>query len=174
MELVKEFDEYTCAHEIKLKDNEKVLKINYAGNGDLYMSITEGRRLDKKYGDSIFIDIKEEDGAIYDATYNLYSRIMFKNKKDPRNIVDEDNNVVWLDDDRPENEADKFLIQNYGKVIRLKFVRICDDKIFNRKNSRSINIRFCMNESRYKEYAYEFDKYYKDLSGMEKGKQYRK
>lgn len=174
MELTKEINSNYESHAIILKDGYKALKMNYAGNGDLYMSMTEGRKLDNRYGDSIFIDIQQEDGSIFDAFYNLYGRIIDKNKKNPRNLVDIENNIVWLDDDRPDNEADKFMIQNYGELIRLKFIRISEDKMFVRKNSRSINIRFCMNGSRYSEYAYEFAKTFKDLDGIEKGKQYRK
>lgn len=174
MELIKETDLRNEINNIILKDEQKLLKMYYAGNGDLYMSMSDGKRLDREYGGSIFMDIREEDGNIYDATYNLYSRIMDRNKINPRNIIDEDNNVVWLDDDRQENEADKFMIQNYGDIIRLKFVRIGDNKLFNRKNSRCITIRFSMDGSRYHEYANEFATFYRNLNEIEKGKQYRK
>lgn len=169
MELIKERDYYAGTYTVVLKEDVKELKLNYAGNGDLYMSMTEGRRLDKKYGDSIFLDIREEDGSIYDAVYNLYYRISDKHKNNPVDLMDEDNNIVWLDDDRPKDEADKFIIQNYGEVIRLKFVRVSNHNKFDfsRKNSRSINIRFCMSGSRYEYYALEFDKFYKDLNKIE-------
>lgn len=174
MELTKEINSNYESHIITLKDGYKTLKMNYAGNGDLYMSMTEGRRLDNRYGDSIFLDIQQEDGSIFDIFYNLYGRIMDKHKKNPRNLVDIENNIVWLDDDKKDNEADKFMIQNYGEVIRIKFIRISEEKSFSRKNSRSINIRFCMSGSRYSEYAYEFAKAFSELEGIEKGRQYRK
>ncbi len=66
------------------------------------------------------------------------------------------------------------MIQNYGEVIRIKFIRISEDKLFARKNSRSVNIRFCMNGSRYSEYAYEFAKAFSEMEGIEKVRQYRK
>lgn len=169
MELIKERDYYDGTYTIKLKEEEKELKMSFQGNDDLYMSMTENRRLDRKMGDSIFMDIRVEDGTIYDLAYILYSRIKDKNKQHPSDIMDEDDNVVWLDDDRHELEADKFMVQNYGEVIRFKFVRVSDPTTFNfkRKNSRSIDIRFCMNGSRYNEFAQEFKKFYNELNQIE-------
>ena len=176
MELIKERDFSTGTYTTVLKDEEKKLKLYYADNGDLYMSITDGRRLDRKYGDYIFMDIREEDGTIYDILYNFHGRINDKNEHNPANLIDEEKNIVWYDDDRPLEEADKFMIQNYNEVIRLKFVRVSDPTTFNfqRKNSRSINIRFCMRGSRYKEYAYEFAKLYNDINAIEGTKVYKK
>lgn len=175
MEFIKEHDAERGFSFI-FKDEFKKLEIGYSEEGDLLMSMTEGRMLDNRNGDSIYIDIHEDDGNVYDVLYNLYSRIMLKRENHPTKLVDIEKYIVWLDDDKNDLEADKFMIQNYGDILRLKFVRTSDphSNIFKHKNYKNINIKFSMKQSRYPEYVDEFAKLYRDLSRIEERKVYKR
>ena len=78
MKILKTVNEFNYC-DIKLKEDEKELLISLSGNGDLYMSMTEGRRLSKTFNDYVMLDINKKDEDIYNVFDNLYYGIMSKN-----------------------------------------------------------------------------------------------
>ena len=115
-----------------------------------------------------------EDGNIYDAIYNFYSKLVDKSKKtQKKNVLDIENNVVLLSEDRKEDTADKLMIINYGEILRIKFIRT-GSNIITFKPRKSINIKFRMYDSRYDEYTQDIIKLYKDINGIEARKVYRR
>ena len=174
MELKKEKDLYAGTYTITLKEESKELKLYYDRDNNLHMSISDGKTLNNKQGDYIFMDINLEDGNIYDAIYNFYSKLVDKSKKtQKKNVLDIENNVVLLSEDRKEDTADKLMIINYGEILRIKFIRT-GSNIITFKPRKSINIKFRMYDSRYDEYTQDIIKLYKDINGIEARKVYRR
>ena len=125
MEITKTRDELG-SNIVVLTEDTKKLTMYMAGNGDLYMEMTDGIRLNKDLNDWRYLDI-------------------FKNPK----LQDINNSIVWVSDDGLEKEEDRLIINDYGEIYRLSFIRNNPIEKTKRKPSRSIVIRFATSGSRY-------------------------
>lgn len=174
MEITKIKNDFNTQN-IKLKEDNTELTVFLSGNGDLYMSITNGERLEKMFNDYRWIDIRQEDEDIYNVFDNLYENIIEKNVIE-NNIVDEDGNIIWTSDNGIKEQEDNIIIFKYDDYYRLEFVRnnMHDAYETKRKPSRRIEIRFAISGSRYKEYIGCFLNMYKELGNIEKRKLLRK
>lgn len=162
--------------DIKLKEDEKELLISLSGNGDLYMSMTEGRRLSKTFNDYIMFDINKKDEDIYNVFNNLYYGIMEKNGIHKTDLVDKDNNITWVSDEGRLEDEDSLTIIKYNDNYRLLFLRNNDNNRYDtrRKSSRKVDIRFSTSGSRYKDYTSFFMVLYSELHNIEERKVLRK
>ena len=160
---------------IELKEDLNKLTI-YPSNNDLYMSITDGRRLEKYSDDFRFMDICKRDDDIYNAFNNLYNGIMLKSKGTNTNLIGEDNSIVWISDGEKEESEDILMIFKQEDFYRLLFVRNNNHKerLKKRKSSQSIDIKFSTTDSRYKDFVGYFINVYNELQNIEKSKIYKK
>lgn len=175
MKLHKAVNEFNFC-DIKLIEEEKELLIYLAGNNDLYMSMTEGRRLSRLDDDTIVFDITKRDEEIYSVFDKLYNGIMDKSKIHETDIVDRYNNIEWISDEGREDEEDSLSIIKHNDYYRLLFIRNNQNNRFDtrRKSSRYIAIRFSTSGSRYKDYVGFFTTLYSELHNIQEEKVYRK
>lgn len=175
MKIYKTVNEFNYC-DIKLKEDEKELSIFLAGNGDLYMSMTEKRRLGKMFNDYIMFDIKKTDEDIYNVFDILYKSIMEKNEKYKTELIDKYNNIEWVSDEGRIDDEDSLTIIKHNNYYRLIFLRNNENNRHDtrRKNSREVVIRFSSSGSRYKDYVGYFMVLYSELHNIEERKVYKK
>jgi hypothetical protein len=155
------------------KDNHLLIYLSY--NEDLYMSISNNERLDSDEDGYRWIDINKDDTDIYNIFDRLYNSVLEKSKLN-KDILDEDNNIVWTSDEGRKEVEDSLIIFRYDDFYRLLFHRNNKhkEKCSRRKSSRSIDIRFSTSGSRYKEFVSSFLTMYRELNEIEKPKVYKK
>ena len=163
-------------YNIKLIDQEKELLIYFAGNGDLYMSITNGERLEEYANDYRFVDITKEDEELYQIFDNLYNSIKTKSNGEDNNIISKNETISWISDEGKEEVEDSLNIFKYEDYYKLLFFRnnLHGEYPVRRKNSRKIDIRFSTSGSRYKDFVSYFIRMYDELQKIEKKKVYKK
>ena len=122
MKIIKTVNEFNYC-DIKLKEDEKELLILLSNNGDLYMSMTEGRRLSKVFNDYVMFDISKKDEDIYSVFDNLYYGIMERNENYRTDLVDKDNNIIWVSDEGRLEDEDSLTIIKSNDHYRLLFLR---------------------------------------------------
>ena len=175
MKIVKVLNEFNN-YDIKLSEetSNRELSIMLIGNGDLYMSITNGYKLKENTDDQRWIRIKKQDTDIYNAFDNLYNSI--KEKDADKNIIDKNGNIIWVSDEGKEVIEDSMMIIKFRDYYSLIFYRNnkYDESCDKRKRSRNIDIRFSASDSRYKEYVSCFMNLYQELKSIEKPKIYKK
>ena len=171
MKIFKTVNEFNFC-DIKLKEDEKELLIYLAGNGDLYMSMTEGRRLSKMFDDYIMFDIKKTDEDIYKVFDSLFTGVMEKNKVHETDLIDEHNNIVWVSDEGRLEDEDSLSIIKHHDYYRLLFLRNNSHDRYDtrRKSSRKVDIRFSNSGSRYKDYTSFFMVLYTELHNIQERK----
>lgn len=179
MKCIKTLNDYNT-YDIKLieeKENapDNELSIQKSCNGDLYMSITNKVALDPLINEYRWIDIKKDDIDIYNIFDKLHNDILEKSELN-KDILDEDNNIIWISDEGTKETEDRFIIFKYDDYYRLLFFRNNkhEEDCYRRKNSRSIVIRFSASGSRYKEFISSFMTMYRELIDIEKPKIYKK
>jgi hypothetical protein len=142
MEITKQknvYDTYT----VKLKDKGKELVMYLAGTDDFFMAITDGTKLEKWYDDCRWMDITKENKDALNIISNLYEKLD-KNKE----LKYEDNGLLFISDYGLEETEDRVIIQNYGDLYRLFFVRKNNEENKQHKSARNIVVRFATSGSR--------------------------
>lgn len=145
MEITKTKDEIGT-YKVSLTEDTKQLTMYMAGNGDVYMEMTDGIKLKKDRHDWRFLDIKSEDEELFPIVKDFFAEL-YKNPK----LQDINNSIVWISDDGKESEQDRFTINDYGEIYRLSFIRNNPIEKTKRKPSKSIVIRFATAESKYQD-----------------------
>lgn len=156
MKIAKEknvFDTYT----VKLKDEQKELAI-YIDKQDLYMAITDGTKLEKWYDDCRWMDITKENKDALNIISNLYEEL---DKK--KELTYDDNGLLFISDDGNIETEDRVIVQNYGELYRLFFIRKNTEENKKHKPSRSIVVKFATSGSRCPASIIDFVKMYQDL-----------
>ena len=141
-------------YDIKLIDKEKELKIFFAQNYDLYMSASNGKRLNDTDDDFISIDVCKRDEELYSIFDLFYKSIILKNENAIEKLENR-KNIVWTSDDGVREAEDSIIIFKYDDYYKLLFFRNNRyDPAINarRKSSRNIDIRFSTSGSRNKEF----------------------
>lgn len=142
MEIIKQknaYDTYT----VKLKEDNKELVMYLAGTDDFFMAITDGTKLAKWYDDCRWMDIREENKEVLNIIGNLYEKLG-KNKE----LTYEDNGLVFISDYGLEESEDRVILQNYGDLYRLFFIRKNTEENKQHKSARNIIVRFATSGSR--------------------------
>jgi hypothetical protein len=136
----------------------------FAGNLDLYLSLSNGDFLPSDENTSIDFDITRENYRLFSAFDELYNNIIkgkpfgedsdydkdFSDKYEYSLLVDKNKNITWISDDGPVECEDRFVFSKKDDdTYRLSFYRnnIPNDYIY--KSSTSIVVRIRNSGSRY-------------------------
>lgn len=142
MEITKQknaYDTYT----VKLKEDTKELVMYLAGTDDFFMAITDGTKLAKWYDDCRWMDITEKNKDVLNIISNLYEKLD-KNKE----LTYDNNGLVFISDYGLEEDEDRVVLQNYGDLYRLFFIRKNNEENKQHKSARNIIVRFATSGSR--------------------------
>lgn len=154
------------SYDIWLKKDNKELKIMFAGNQDLYISLSNGDFIPQRQNTSMYFDITKENYEIFSAFDKLYNNIINGNifdkdmhskyrldylkSYDYHNIVDKEKNINWISDDGPEELEDRITISKSDEdTYRLTFFRNDKELDCGFKSNTSIFVRFRTSGSRY-------------------------
>lgn len=172
------------SYDFELKKDNKVLNISFGGTLDLYMSLSDGRKLDDSKDTEISIDITKEDYEVFSCLNTLYmdtisGNILGEYDKDSSTIdrnfleqynllVDNNKNIRWIsDDDEPETEDSMQLSHIDNDTYRLTFKRNAKSKEVGFKSHLSINVRFRNSGSRYAPFNCIFMRFYNTLQEID-------
>ena len=156
MKITKEknvYDTYT----VKLKEEQKEVVI-YKDKQDLYIAITDGMKLIKWFDDCRWLDINDKNKDVLNIVGNLYEGL---DKK--KELTYEDNGLLLVSDDGIYEDEDRLIVQNYGDMYRLFFIRKNTEENKKYKPSRSIVVKIAGSGSRYPASISDFYKMYQDL-----------
>lgn len=153
-------------YDITITNEGKELTVKYAGNDDLYMSVSNGERLKQDVAYMIAFYISKQEEALYAIFDKLYNAVQIIGNRE----LTKDGKILWVSDDGLEDTEDKLLIARQDDYYRLLFCR--SDKIdpTKRKSSRNIVVRFSNSGSRYADTASLFIDMYHDLTELEEPK----
>ena len=169
MKIIKEYDDnHNC--EVHVVADTAELKLNFSGNGDLYLSMFNHEKLSRDYTCYRTIYIKEQDGEIYNIFDKFYNDIILKKDDKFKDLVDNDWNIKFVSDDGIKELEDYVIITKFPDLIMVSFVRNNDyEKRYEskRKSSRNIVIRVCTSGSRNHEFVTEVLNLYNNLKNYE-------
>ena len=160
-------------------DKNKKLDIFYAGNLDLYLSITDNKihEMDEKY--CIPFDITKENYEIFSIFDKMYNNIIsgkifeereyedLSNYKDScqyRKLVDDKKRITWVSDDDYFEHGDRFIMEKVDDdTYRFNFIRDpeAESDIF--KSGLFISVRLRNSGSRYNYFNCAFMEMYQKL-----------
>ena len=168
-------------YDIELIKDNKTLKMFFAGNLDLYISLENGKLIPQDQNVTLTLDIDKEDNEIYYLFKKLYENIINANTSNGiwqtftyRKLVNENKNINWISDDGIEDAEDIMKISMVNEKINLSFVRrkkIIENKM---KNPLGITVRIRNARSRYKPFNLLFMDLYNNLQKIEIDKKYVK
>lgn len=154
MEIKRQKSDFGNFYNYDFKDHDKVFKMFYLGNGDLYYSIVDLSDSDEDIKSLEFSISKEDNYDIYSLFEQLYDSIVniTFTEEDcltydvyPK-LVDKDKTICWVSDDDPLEKGDRVSITKNDDTINLTFSRLDDN---HSKSTCSIPIRFSNSGSRY-------------------------
>ena len=154
MEIIKKKSDFGNFYNYDFKEKDKVFKMVYLGNGDLYYSIYNLSDSDEDIKSLEFSISKEDNYDIYSLFEQLYDSIVniTFTEEDcltcdvyPK-LVDKDKTICWVSDDDPLEKGDRVSITKNDDTITLTFSRLENNL---HKSPCSISIRFCNSGSRY-------------------------
>ena len=178
MKIFKTVNEFNFC-DIKLKEDEKELLISLSGNGDLYMSMTEGRRLSRTFDDYIMFDITKKDYDIFSLFDTMYNNIIKCKILDIESIktnyryqynklVDDNKNINWISDEDLEEIGDSFKLSKLNNdEYRLTFYRNGKIPSFGFKSPTHISVRIRNSGSRYDPFNCAFMQMYNELQNID-------
>lgn len=154
------------SYDFELEKGEKVLNIYFGGTLDLYMSLSDGKKLLPGKSRSITYDITKEDYEIFTLFESLYEEVIIGDvfgSKDRNNftiderlleqyksLVDDDKNICWISDDDSQEVEDRVIISKVDEdTYRLTFKRNDKQKESGFKNPFGISVRFRNSGSAY-------------------------
>ena len=171
---------------IELRDQDKILRIFYAGNLDLYMNLQTRDLLPEEEDAEISFDINKSEKRVYPIIEKLYEdviqgkifddiskRDMERNKESYyyKDLVDEESNIHWISDDGPRDIEDELVIQKTNDNIKLTFKRKKEAYEERLRSGYVISIRISTSGSRYQYFFVPFMKMYQNLQEIEFDKQ---
>ena len=145
-------------YDFELIDGDKILKILFAGNLDLYMILGNNEIIPFEKNVSLYFDITKEDYEIYSIFDSLYNDIVagkpfgedclssdydYKKRDAYKKLVDSNFDINWISDDGPHELEDMLRISKLdGDRYRLTFIRNDKPMDCGFKNHMGISIRF--------------------------------
>jgi len=189
MKIKKIPNEREKCYDIELIDNNKKLKILFAGNLDLYMVLGNNEIIPENENVVLFFDITKEDYEIYSIFDSLYRNIIdgkplekdeydeeffdddeidYKNTYQYKILVDNDHIIRWVSDDGPYEEEDRLRIKRLDDdTYRLIFIRNDKPLTEGMKSGFGIAVRFRNSGSRYQPFNCLFMKMYHELQSID-------
>ncbi len=183
---IKKIKNYMNCYDYLFIDNNKTLKIFYAGNLDLYMTLSDGNIIDYEKDLNLYFDITKENYNVFelfDETYNYilegkpfadysydefdsFSNFNYKNTYQYQNLIN-NNNIVWISDNGPRDCEDKLIINKYDDFYRLNFIRNDKPLDFGFKSPFCISVRFRNSGSFYAPFNCVFMNMYNKLNNLD-------
>ncbi len=172
-------DMNTCNFE--LSEMGKTLKIMFAPNFDLYMSLGNGQLIPYDSNISLSFDITKENMEIFRLFDSLYKDIVLGNIFSDTNylgdftqsyeysiLVDQNCNVNWVSDDGPIEVEDSLSVSRIDEdTYRLTFSRNDKPMDFGFKSSHNITVRFRNSGSRYNPFNCVFMRMFHELQSID-------
>ena len=153
-----------------------ILRIYFAGNLDLYLTLSDGNLIKYNTNKELIFDITKENYEVYKIIDELYSNVLNNdpyfdgNKENFYEYVHNDlvinNNIVWYSDDEPIECADKFTLTKVDDTYRFIFNRVDKDYSYF-KSSSSISVRLRNSGSRYEPFNCSFMIMYRKLQSVD-------
>ena len=165
--------------DILIRNNKKLLKIFYGGNGDLYLDIFgDYHKEGNGYRWSTFSISMEEDVYPYFAQFihdirdcNVFDETganqKLKNSAMYQQLVQE-KSIVWFSDNIYEEKANQLILKQNKNEITFTFIDNPEDPTF------GFGIRVCNSGSRYDPFHLCFMKLFQQLSFFVKEKETKK
>ena len=177
---IKKIKNYMNCYDYLFIDNNKTLKIFYAGNLDLYMTLSDGNIIDYEKDLNLYFDITKENYSVFELFDQAYNYILegkpfadyshddynYKNTYQYQNLID-NNNIVWISDNGPRDVEDKLIISKYDDFYRLNFIRNDKPLDFGFKSPFCIGIRFRNSGSFYAPFNCTFMNMYNKLNNLD-------
>lgn len=167
MKFKKIYNDHVNCFDIELRDKEKILRIIYAGNLDLYLILSNGEVLENE-NKTISFNITKEDYEIYSIFDSLYKETIEGNvfdNEEEYNFNDyhfnykesyayerlvKDNKITWISDNGPIDSEDKFIFYPEDEnSYRFDFIRNDKPTDFGFKNALGISVRIRNSGSNY-------------------------
>ena len=183
MKIKKIPNEREKCYDIELIDNNKNLKILFAGNLDLYMILSNNEIIPYGKNISLYFDITKEDYDIYSIFDSLYEDIIngrpfgsdslssdydYTRQEEYKKLVDSNLNINWISDDGPPEIEDMLKISKIDNdTYRLTFIRNDKPMDFGFKHHMGISVRFRNSGSRYNPFNCLFMKMYHELQEID-------
>ena len=179
---IKKYENDMKSCNFEFVDDEKTLKIMFAPNLDLYMSLSNGQTLPNDANVSLFFDITKENYEIFSLFDSLYKDIItgnvfpdsdlstsdFTKSYEYSILVDQDSNINWISDDGPIDVEDIVTISKYDDdTYRLIFRRNDKPMDFGFKSPRNIVVRFRNSGSRYNPFNCVFMRMFHKLQNID-------
>lgn len=174
MKLMKVKDKLGNDGVVLISDSEPIRLIVKIEDNDLCFSITNGAFLcNDSEDDYRKLDISNQNTEIYKTIDELYESII-STKEEKKELVDNDNNVVLVDETEKNIKiGDRLVIFKYPNEDKycMLFIRKNDYnqkiKEVKGKHNRSINVRIHINKSRYKNGVQNFIEMFKKLQNID-------
>lgn len=174
-------------YDFEIINNNKKLRIFFAGNLDLYMQLSNGELISSEDNTILDFDITKENYDIYSIFDSLYKSIIngepfsddldlleysnyidYKNRYEYKNLVDKDLNINWISDDGPTESEDMIRVSVLDEdTYRLLFFRNNIPLDIGIKNPFGITIRFRNSGSKYEPFNCVFMQMFHKLQSID-------
>ena len=185
MEINKLWNEREKCFDFELREENKILRIFFAGNLDLYMTLGDGEPIPENTEEKIVFEITKENYEIYSYFEALYHDIIsgkvfeedifledipsfdYKKTYEYQKLVDQEQKIHWISDDGPSDLEDQLVIQKGEDKYQLIFIRNEKPLDYGFKSSYNITIRFRNSGSQYSPFNCVFMRLYQQLQNIE-------
>ena len=169
-------------YDYELKKDNKVLRILFGGNLDLYLSLSDGKKYDDRHNANITFDITKEDYEIFELIDNLYNDTITANIYGKReddytidySIINQYKDLVdkgiihWISDEGPRDVEDSFELSKIDQdTYRFTFLRTDKTLDFGFKSPTSISVRIRNSGSNYAPFNCIFMRMYNNLQEVD-------
>ena len=163
---IKRDKNFSNVYDYTFKIDNSELKISYSGNLDLYITLSEGELVPDNENVVKTFYITKENDQLYNAFDELYNNIIdgnpfgekkrkkseydYRDRYEYQRLVDENNNIVWVSDDGPEDRVDRLIFsKEEDGTYKLSFHRTDIELNSGFKNPFGISVRICNSGSKY-------------------------
>lgn len=183
MKIQKEKNTENC-YDFRFREDNKELKIQFAGNLDLYLSMSNGDFIPEKEETNMYFYITKENYQLYSAFDELYDDIIsrrpfgkdtkynydlsFSDEERYKMLVDNNKNITWISDEGPIATEDRITISKYDEdTYRLHFMRPDKKSPNEYKSSTNIIVRISNSGSRYNPFNCAFMLMYNKIQSID-------